>query len=150
MQYIIATESHGNKENDDSSNNEEHVNKYKCIVCDINYKNALNYNKHIRDDDACSIFHRLESILPKYCANKGCREFFKTNSDLTKHMNFHCHLTKNERKISHINNQDEITLNRCIFEHRGLPRNDTFISNDAIFYNAADKTWQCQICNKNW
>ena len=42
----------------------EQINKYKCIVCNINYKNALNYNKHIRDD-TCSIFHRLEAVLPK-------------------------------------------------------------------------------------
>ena len=27
-------------------------------------------------------------------------------------------------------------------------KNDTFVANDAIFYNATEKTWQCQICNK--
>ena len=27
-------------------------------------------------------------------------------------------------------------------------KNDTLIASDAIFYNAADKTWQCQTCNK--
>ena len=63
-------------------------------------------------------------------------------------MNFHCHLTENEREIFHINNQDEITLNRSIVKHHGLPENDIFIANDAIFYKATDKTWQCQICNK--
>ena len=64
------------------------------------------------------------------------------------HMNSHWRIAENERKIFYINNQDEITLNRSIFGRHGLPKNDMFIANDAIFYNATDKTWQCQICNK--
>ena len=65
LQYIITTESHDAKEYDDSSNNEEQINKYRCVVYNINYKNALNCNKHIGDDDTCSIYHRFEAILHK-------------------------------------------------------------------------------------
>ena len=56
LQYIVTTESQDIQGNDDSSNNEEQINRYKCVVCNINCKNALNYNIHIRDDDACSIY----------------------------------------------------------------------------------------------
>ena len=89
------------KNNSPSGGNEQ-INKYKCAVCNIDYKNALNYNRHIRDGETRSIFYRLEAILTKYWPSKGCREFFKTNSDLKKYMDYHFRITENGKLIFHI------------------------------------------------
>ena len=62
-------------------------------------------------------------------------------------MDYQLHLTDNEKIISDIDDQGEITLNRRIFERRGF-HNTTFVSNDAIFHDAANKTWQRQLSNK--
>ena len=64
-------------------------------------------------------------------------------------MEYHCHLTEKEKMISHIDNQGEITINRKLFERHGLPKQNTSLANEAIFYNADNKTWQCQICNQH-
>ena len=87
----------GNK-NNNSRENYDQVNKYQCVICDIDYKISLNYNKHIRDD-TWSIFYRIEEILTKYFPNDGSREFPKTNSDLKTHMNYHTHITDKEKLI---------------------------------------------------
>ena len=63
-------------------------------------------------------------------------------------MEYHCHITENERMIFRIDNQGGITTNRRLFEHHGLPKQNTSRANEAIFYNADSKTWQCQICNQ--
>ena len=146
--YVLTTDSQDIIKNNYPQGNEEQINKYQCIVCNIDYRNPQNYNKHIRYDDTCSICYRLKAILPNYFSNDGCREFSKTNTDLNKHMSYHFPLTDKAKLIFHINNQCEITFNRKIFERHGPPNKNTFIPNGSIFYDAANKTWQCQICNK--
>ena len=101
LQYVLTTESQDKTKNNSTYDDHENIDKYKCVICNIDYKNALNYNKHIRDDDTCSIYYRLEAILPKYCPYKERRDFFKNNSDLQKHMDSHCHLAKMKTNISY-------------------------------------------------
>ena len=119
LQYVLTKDTQYTTKNNSQQDDQEHIDKYKCVICNINYKNALNYNKHIRDDDTCSIYYRLEAILPKYCPNKGRRDFFKNKSDLQKHMGYNYHITDNAKQIAHIDNQGEIAFNRRIFEHHG-------------------------------
>ena len=139
LQYILTTDSSDLKKRKSTGEDEANIGKYTCTICNIDYKNALRYNKHIRDDDIGSIYYRLEAILPKYRPNNGCREFFRNNSDLKKHMEYHCHLTENEKMIFHIDNQGEVTINRRLSEHHGLPKHNTSVANDAVFYNANNK-----------
>ena len=82
LHYVLTADSQDITKNDCPQEDDEQINKYHWNVCNINYKNPLRYNKHIRADDAFSVFYRLEAILPKYCPNGGYRDFFKTNADL--------------------------------------------------------------------
>ena len=91
---------------------------------------------------------QTRKVVREYCPNDGRRDFSKTNSDLNKHMNYHFRLTDNEKLIFYTGDQGGITFNRRIFGRRGPPKNNTFVANDAIFYDAAGKTWLRQICNK--
>ena len=97
LQYILTTDSSDLNKHNSLKEDEENIDKYTCTICNIDYKNALRYNKHIRDDDICSIYYRLEAILRKYSPNSGRREFPRNNSDL-KNMEYHFHLTENERR----------------------------------------------------
>ena len=51
---------------------------------------------HIRDDDACSVYFRLDALMPKKCANDGRHTFWKTYSDIQKHINPHCRVDQEE------------------------------------------------------
>ena len=68
---------------------------------------------------------------------------------MAKHMGYRCHLTENGKMISRIDNQGASTIDRRLFEHHGLPKQNTSLAKEAIFYNANSKTWQFQIRNQH-
>ena len=56
-QYILTTDSQDIINNNSPHEEREQIDKYKRSVCSIDYKYAVNYNKHIRGGDTCSIFY---------------------------------------------------------------------------------------------
>ena len=114
----------------------------KCIICNMEFNTTKLYNDHIRNDNDCSIYHKIDSLIPKKCPNKGCNTTWDTYNDLNKHIKFHCHLTEEEKNIDH-NNQ--FTLDRRYFINHGLPMENTHIANGNILYDALSKEWKCEI-----
>ena len=91
----------------------------------------------------------LKQYYPNIAPTMDVMSSSEIRSTWGKHMEYHCHITENERMIFRIDNQGGITTNRRLFEHHGLPKQNTSRANEAIFYNADSKTWQCQICNRH-
>ena len=72
----------------------------KCIICNTEFNTTKLYNDHIRNDNDCSIYHKIDSLIPKKCPNTGCNTTWDTYKDLDKHIKFHCHLTNEEKNTS--------------------------------------------------
>ena len=119
-----------------------------CIICSTKFASIRLYNIHRRDDDACSVFYKLEAITPKQCQNTGCNTCSGNKSDRKKHFEYRCHLCNDGELICKINNDGAVTLNRTIFEHHGRPNKNMMMAKGGILHNAANLTWKCQICLK--
>ena len=60
----------------------EEENKYICTVRANNFSSQRNYNIHIGGDDICSIFHKLEAIMPNNAIIKDVGHFGEINLTL--------------------------------------------------------------------
>ena len=56
------------------------------------------FNEHIRLDEDCSIYYKLDYLTYKTCTNQGCNTFWETYKDLEKHLEYHRHLNQSEKE----------------------------------------------------
>ena len=113
------------------------------------FKNREEYNIHIRDDETCSIYHNLDALMPKFRTDENCNISCKSYKDLHRQMKYRCHLSDSEKQYFMNKEYANITIDRRVFEQRGLPREDTYMLNGNIKYQICDKTWNCVICEKS-
>ena len=117
LQYVLSPDSQDIVKNNYPRWNEEQINKYQCVLRNIDYKNPLNFNKNIRDGDTC-IFYRLEAIRPQDYPSDGRRDVIRTNSDLKNIRITTAALLITKGKYS-ILIPNGVAFNRRIFEHSG-------------------------------
>ena len=84
-----------------NQNIDENVNIYKKLKerqgCGKTFNSVILFNDHIRDDDDCSIYYKLDYLTYKVCPNQGCNTIWKTYKDLEKHLEYHCHQSEKEK-----------------------------------------------------
>ena len=91
--------------------------------------------------------NQIQKTTPIQCPNDHCSAICNNETDLQTHLNFHCHLTNDERNFFIIP-EDSGLVNRKLTTQTGLPSKDSTIANGNVKYNSNDKTWECLICHK--
>ena len=118
-----------------------------CPLCNEHFNSKPLLSKHLKLNADCKMSQQLKNSPLIKCPTPNCNSWWNNELELNKHLQYHCHLTSEEKDFFQIN-EDETQLNRKKTTHIGLPKEDTLIANKNIKYTAATKTWNCQLCTK--
>ena len=125
--------------------NEENIH-YDCIGCFLSFSSKQKLDAHYRLNKDCNIISTIDKLTPKPCPNPDCNTWWINDTELNKHINYHCHLTINAKKYFNFNNNNGFT-NRRNPRETGLPNCALIIGNQNVQYDPILKRWNCLICN---